>query len=140
MSCCTFFGHRDQTCIAKERIINAVTKVIVDDGAELFYVGYNGYFDRMVISALTDLEKIYKSIKWYVVIPYLNPSREYPFENTIYPEGLEKTPRKYCISKRNLWMIDRSDIVITHIIRPCSMSEKYKRIAEKKGKKIYNVT
>ncbi|MBR0303195.1 MAG: hypothetical protein IJQ80_05045 [Clostridia bacterium] len=138
MSCCTFFGHGDYVCAAKETIKKTVENTIIDDGADVFYVGNNGSFDRMVITVLTELKKVY-DIEWFVVIPYPNSGREYPFDNTLYPEGLETTPRRYCIDKRNLWMINRSDIVITHIVRPCSRAEKYKNAAEKKGKKVYNI-
>ena len=34
---------------------------------------------------------------------------------TIYPEGLEYTPRRFAISKRTQWMVQQSDYVIAYV-------------------------
>lgn len=61
------------------------------------------------------------------------------YDNTIYPEALEFIPQKYCIEKRNLWMINKSDIVITHVIHHYGGAAKFMKIAKKKGKIIINI-
>ncbi len=139
MKSCSFFGHRDIVGITEERVISAIEKTVSDDGTGVFYVGNNGSFDRLVIGALTKIANKYPAVVWYIVIAYMDTERGSSFKNTIYPEGLESTPRKFCIDKRNRWMIDHSDIVITHVVHPFGNSERYRRIAERKGKKIYNI-
>ncbi len=108
MKSCTFFGHRDIVGITEERVISAIEKTISDDGTDVFYVGNNGSFDRLVIGALTKIVKKHPAVVWYIVIPYMDTRKEPCFKNTIYPVGLESTPRRFCIDKRNRWMIDHS--------------------------------
>ena len=138
MSACTFFGHREPTGMTERKIICAITKVIVEENADLFYVGNNGHFDSIVVSSLKKLESDFSHIKGYIVLSSL-PSESEKYNNTLFPEGLEKVPKKFCIDKRNMWMIDHSDIVITHVIRPFGGAAKFKRKAEAKGKKVYNI-
>ncbi len=35
--------------------------------------------------------------------------------DTIYPEGLEVVPPKFAVSKRNAWMLERCEYVITYV-------------------------
>ena len=48
------------------------------------------------------------------------------------PTGLKNTPPRYAISKRNMWMIDRSDIVITYTRGNAGGAAKFKETAQKK--------
>ena len=55
---------------------------------------------------------------------------------TIYPDGLEKVPRRFAISQRNKWMLTQSDTVITYVEYRSSGAGQFKELAEKKGKRI----
>ena len=59
--------------------------------------------------------------------------------NTIYPDGLEKTPSKYAIPKRNEWMIDKSDYVVTYVKYIVGGAAQFKELAERKGKTIISI-
>ena len=61
------------------------------------------------------------------------------FSNTIYPEGIEKAPLKYAIIKRNKWMIDNSDFVITYVKRVVGGAAQFKELAQKKKKIIIEI-
>ncbi|MCQ2440539.1 MAG: hypothetical protein MJ076_01410 [Clostridia bacterium] len=61
------------------------------------------------------------------------------YSDTIYPDGLEKVPRKFAIDRRNRMMIDWSNIVIIYVCYPFGGSAKFREIAEKKGKEIINL-
>ncbi|MEE1280074.1 MAG: hypothetical protein UHH95_04500 [Oscillospiraceae bacterium] len=37
------------------------------------------------------------------------------YTDTIYPDGLEGVPPNYAISRRNMWMIDNADYVVTYV-------------------------
>ncbi len=60
-------------------------------------------------------------------------------EDSIYPEGLEMVPKRFCIDKRNRWMLNRADYVVTYISRSVGGAAKYSEIALKSGKNIINL-
>lgn len=142
MKSCTFFGHRQ----IWENIDDVLTNVLVDfienQGVAKFYVGNQGDFDRILINRLRCLKKRYPDIKYYIVLAHL-PTKGSLYTNnyldTIYPEGLENILPKYAIIKRNQWMIEHSDIIVTYIESPIGGAAKAKKYAEKKGKKIINI-
>lgn len=49
--------------------------------------------------------------------------------------GHRDTPPKFAISKRNRWMIEHSDIVVTYVKYHFGGAAQWKVLAEKKGKK-----
>lgn len=49
-------------------------------------------------------------------------------------------PRRFAIDKRNRWMIDHSDFVITYVSRSFGGAAKFKEIAEKKNRVVINIT
>lgn len=139
---CTFFGHAD----AKKEIIPALRKEIINlienKNVDTFYVGNHGHFDFYAETVLKELSEIYPHIKYSVVLAYLPRGSEgeyYDFSNTIYPEGIEKAPLKYAIIKRNKWMIDNSDFVITYVKRVVGGAAQFKELAEKKKKIIIEI-
>ena len=143
---CTFFGSRFVT----EKIHDALTKEIVNlienQGVRIFYVGHNGSFDRVVAETLYNLRSEY-DFEFYVVLAYLSLTlkqkkeeekikKEYP---TIYPEELTSVPYRYAIVKRNDWMLNKADFVITYVTDPFGNSQKFKEKAEQKGKKVVEI-
>jgi hypothetical protein len=57
------------------------------------------------------------------------------YSDTVFPEGLEKIPPRFAISKRNRWMIEHSDYVVTYVRHSFGGAAQFKALAEKKGKK-----
>ncbi|MBR7131929.1 MAG: hypothetical protein IKD04_00190 [Clostridia bacterium] len=116
--------------------------LIENKNVEKFYVGNHGSFDSLVIRNLEALETIYPHIKYSIVLAYLTGKKSeyhcFDFSRTLYPDGLEKTPPKFAIDKRNRWMIEKSDFVVTYVKR-FGGAYNYKEIAEKKGKIIINI-
>ena len=139
---CTFFGHAD----AKEEIIPALRKEIINlienKNVDTFYIGNHGHFDFYAETVLKELSEIYPHIKYSVVLAYLPRGKQgeyYDFSNTIYPEGIEKAPLKYAIIKRNKWMIDNSDFVITYVKSVIGGPAQFKELAQKKKKIIVEI-
>ncbi|MBQ8203233.1 MAG: hypothetical protein IJZ75_03020, partial [Clostridia bacterium] len=56
-----------------------------------------------------------------------------------YPEGIEKAPLKFAIVKRNRWMIEKSDFVITYVNRVIGGAAQFKELSAKKGKTVINI-
>lgn len=136
MKICTFFGHSDcpETvyCLLKDNIED----LIIHNEAVWFYVGNQGSFDFLVIKALKELKKEYFNIEYRVVLAYLP---EEDVENSIYPEGLEIVPKRFCIDKRNRWMLNKSDYVVSYVKRSSGGAAKFTDIAKKQNKKVINI-
>lgn len=138
---CTFFGHKDVSDSIAQSLITILTDQIENHSADTFYVGNNGNFDRVVKNILKQLKLIYPHINYYVVLAYM-PGKKQAQEDlsdTIYPEGLEFVPMKYAIDKRNRWMLEKADCVITYVTHNFGGAAKFKAIAERKGKMIINI-
>ena len=135
---CTFFGHRDASDSLAEELRKTLIELLETGNVDVFYIGNSGNFDRLVSSVLCELSSEY-SFTCQIVLSYLpEQEREYSFE-TILPEGIENVPRKFAISYRNQWMIERSDIVVTYVKRNYGGAYQFKVIAEKKGKKVIEI-
>jgi len=131
---CTFFGHRDTTKDIEEKLKVVLLDLILNKSVTRFLVGYQGNFDRITLSILKEIKKAQPHIEFEVVLAYLSDNCEdCP---TIYPEGLENVPKRFAISARNKWMIDKSDFVVTCVCRSFGGAAQFKELAIKKGKRV----
>ena len=95
-SCC-FFGHRDISEAIKPRLTEAITKLTDEIGIEDFYVGNQGGFDSLVLSVLKELAISNPKLRYSIVLAYLPTDHSAVCdENTLYPEGMENVPKRYC--------------------------------------------
>ena len=103
----------------------------------MFYVGNNGNFDTMVRRQLEALSQAYP-ITYSVVLAYLPTKKsEYDdYANTILPEGIETTPKRFAISYRKKWMIQQSDVVVTYVTHSFGGAAQFKELAEIQGKTL----
>ena len=118
--------------VLKERL----RALINEADASYFLVGNNGSFDRLALRALRELEEEYPHISFCVVLAYL-PKES--IENSIYPEGLENVPQRFCIDRRNRWMLERADYVIGFITRSIGGAAKFSELAVKQKKTVINI-
>lgn len=135
---CTFFGHADAPESCEAELIRVITALIEKDGADTFYVGTHGSFDKMVYRVLFNLSKLY-SIKFYAVLSAIPVKESQDYKETLVPEGLENVPPRFGIDYRNRWMIKNSDCVIAYVNRPFGGAAKFKNLAERRGKLIINI-
>lgn len=138
---CSFFGHSDCPKEVEGMVEKEIERLIVEESVTEFIVGDKGCFDMYVLKVLRRLKEKY-NIKYSVILSYLPAKREnehYTWEETWFPDCLEKTPRKFAISKRNKWMVDNSDVVITYVHSNISRALIYKEYAEKKGIRVINI-
>ena len=81
-------------------------------------------------------------IRYEVVLAYM-PKKTDPFFETYYtilPEGIETVPPRFAVEYRNRWLIDHSDLVVTCVTRPFGGAAKFKALAERKNKKIIELS
>ncbi len=140
---CTFFGNRDAPEEIRPMLEKVLRNLIEQYQVTRFYVGHQGSFDRMVERSLRTLKQEYPQILYFVVLAYLpiNKKVEEPFDysTTIFPNELEKTPPRFAIDKRNRWMVQQSDFIVTYVRTPFGGAAKYKALAEGKGLQIFEL-
>lgn len=129
MPACTFFGH-SQCPDLRSELRDAVMR-LASDGVDMFYVGDNGRFDAQVRSVLSEL-----GLRYGVVLAYLPKGAGAGFDDTMFPEGLELVHPRYAIERRNRWMLERSDYVVTYVRYSWGGAAKFAAMAERQGKRI----
>ena len=138
-----FFGHRYVQKEIEPMLRSTLIDLIENHSAELSYVGNQGGFDAMVTRVLRELSDRYL-ICAYTVLAYLPVDENDASDEllqTVLPEGIETVPRRFTISFRNRWMITQSDCVVTHVTNHiASGAAQFKKLAEKQGKTVINVT
>lgn len=135
---CSFFGHSDTPADIRGKLKETLIDLIENQGADLFYVGNHGSFDRIVTSVLRELSAVYPHIRYYVVLAYLplNNANDIP---TTLPEDIETVPKRFAVDFRNRFMVEQSDVVITYITRSYGGATKFAGIARRKKKTVINL-
>ena len=125
----------------KECLFRTIEELILHKYIHLFYVGTQGDFDKLVYEVLCELEKKYK-IKIFVVLAYLNKNpniKNYDIQKTIFPDELAKVPLRFAIRRRNSFMINNSDYIVSYLNTPFSNTYGNIEEAVKKKKQIINL-
>ena len=120
---CCFCGHRDCDSSLREKIKEAITDLIENQGTTTFYSGGMGNFDMLCGSVVRELKQKYKNIRLCLIAPYmakkLNTDKEYyaeMYDEIIIPD-LGDVHYKRAITERNKWMVNCSDVVLCYVIR-----------------------
>ena len=117
----------------------AVEKHIVEYGVTEFVVGNYGGFDRMAAKVVIAAKERYPEIILSMLIPYHPAERpiEPPqgFDNTFYPPGMEKVPRRLAIVRANRYMVDHVDYLIAYAWHPASNARDLVEYARKREAK-----
>ena len=141
---CCFFGHRNITDEITDDLRKAVRSAITDYNARMFYVGNHGSFDVLAFKVLREMKDEFPYINYAVVLAYMpgHSEKEYSYyspEETLYPDGLEKVPRKFAIVWRNNWMLKQSDTVICYVYHHFGGAGQMIEKAQKQNKTIINL-
>ncbi len=140
---CTFFGHRNAPKEVMIKLNEIIIDLIENERVSNFLVGNQGAFDSMVIRKLIELKEVYP-IRFEIVLAYLPDGKGVVNSendiNMIYPEGIERVPKKFAINYRNEWMIKQSDYVVTYVKYDVGGASKFKEYAERKKKNVINIT
>ena len=139
MKTVTFCGHReiDGGADALRKWLMATVNHLILHGAELFYLGGYGAFDRMAASVVNELRQAHDfPVEAVLVLAY--PDRVphiANYDRTTYPP-LETVPRRFAILKRNEWMVEHSDVVVAYVHYTWGGAAKTLEYAQRKGKEI----
>lgn len=134
----TFCGHSqifNQDAVSKW--LDLILPSLIEGGATTFYLGGYGAFDQLAAAAVIRQKAAYPAIEAVLVLPYPNWNVDaFDYDRTTYPP-LEKVPPRLAIIKRNQWMVEGADIVISAVIHGWSGAAKTLDYAKRKGKVIF---
>ena len=114
----TFCGHKELYDVdGSVRIwLTNTVENLIQRGADLFYLGGYGGFDRLAASVVWELKQNYPKIQSVLVLPYLDRKVDATcYDGTTYPP-LEHVPRRFAILKRNEWAVDESDVLVAYVL------------------------
>ena len=143
MKSCFFIGHREASSEVLPALAEAVEMHITENGVTEFIVGNYGGFDHMAAKAVIAAKARHPDITLSMLIPYhpaerpIKPSQG--FDNTFYPPGMEKVPRKLAIVRANRYMVDHVDYLIAYAWHPASNARNLVEYAQKKGVPFVNL-
>ena len=142
----TFCGHSnfsfDNT--VKEKLRDLLLQEIRKNPTSKFYLGGYGDFDSLCLSILKGLKIQFPNIELLFITPYLDnnysklETAKLYYDGIIYPP-LENVPRRFCISKRNEWMISEADFVIAFVKYSWGGAAKTLEYAKRKKVKFFNL-
>ena len=134
-----FIGHREASSDIFPALAEAIELHIVEFGVTEFIVGNYGGFDHMAAKAVIAAKKRHPNITLSMLIPYHpaeQPIKPPPgFDNTFYPPGMEKVPRRLAIVRANHYMVDHVDYLIAYAWHPASNARDLVEYAKKREKR-----
>ena len=135
----TFCGHRHcpDSPELSAWLVSCVESLIAE-GADKFYLGGYGDFDRIAASVVWKLKDKYPHIESVLVLAYLG--REVnadKYDRTMYP-SIESAPKRFAITARNRWMVANSDVLVAYIVLDNGGAAETRRYAKRKKKLILN--
>lgn len=121
---CCGFGHREFYKDIKNELQTVIKRLIVEKSITDFLTGGMGDFDSLFSSTVRSCKALYGDIRLILVKPYfsneLNTNKVYYetfYDDVIIPEAVAGHHYKSAITKRNRWMIEQSDIVLSGVYR-----------------------
>ena len=142
----TFCGHSnfsfDNT--VKEKLRELLLQEIRKNPACKFYLGGYGDFDSLCLNILKELKIQFPNIESLFITPYLDDNyskletAKLYYDGIIYPP-LENVPRRFCISKRNEWMVNEADFVIAFVKYSWGGAAKTLEYAKRKKVELFNL-
>lgn len=118
----SFIGHRevDDFFFVEDQVYSVVSDLIRTKEYVEFYVGRNGEFDTLVASVIKRAKRELgeHNSSLILVIPYSVSEME-AYENYYdeveHPQELHNAHYKSAITKRNEWLVDKSDMLIAYV-------------------------
>lgn len=143
---CSFFGHREIFCDLNSELREAIEIAINEYDITTFYVGEQGSFDRIAKGVVTAMKQKYPQIRLILILPYFtNRLNQYKdiytleYDEIIIPSILDGIHPKGAITKRNRWMVDESQLIISYVSRSYGGAYNTVKYAIRKNKSIINI-
>ena len=133
----TFCGHSHVSDAAELNVwLDRVLNLLVSEGADRFYLGGYGDFDRMAAEAVKAKKAERPDIEMALVTAYLSRHADgESYDYMIYPTLRDVTQRS-AIPKRNEWMVDSADVVVAYVTHDWGGAAKTLEYARRCGKRV----
>ena len=142
----TFCGHSDfNKCEEYEKQMLELLDRLIKNEPVTFYLGNYGGFDDFAFMCCRRYKETHPNCTLIFVTPYRDQKyldHHLPVGNSydeiLYPD-IEKRPPKLAILYRNMYMVEKSDVVIAYVKFSYGGAYKTYAHAQKKGKTVYNL-
>lgn len=133
----TFCGHSHVNDADElKEWLGKVLDQLIAEGADRFYLGGYGDFDRMAAEAVKAKKDERPDIEMALVTAYLSRQADGEFyDYMIYPTLKDVTQRS-AIPKRNEWMVDAADVVVAYVTHEWGGAAKTLEYARRCGKRV----
>lgn len=133
----TFCGHSHVSNADElNEWLDKVLDLLVAEGADRFYLGGYGDFDRMAAEAVKAKKEEKPGIEMALVTAYLGRQADGEFyDYMIYPTLRDVTQRS-AIPQRNEWMVDAADVVVAYVTHEWGGAAKTLEYARRCGKRV----
>ena len=150
---CCFTGHRDILPQHEKQLPRALKKTLrelIERGYHTFVAGGALGFDTIAAEVVLKLKKKYPHIKLIVVAPFAGQSSEWDLSSQLKYERIREYADDYiclsagytptCMKKRNLYLVEMSDVCISYCLRERSGSGQTVNFAKEHGLEIIDIT
>lgn len=145
-NCCCGFGHREFRTDVKNELKTVIEKLISEENVTVFLTGGMGDFDAQFSAAVRSCKVKNRDIMLVLVRPYfsneLNIHKqyyEYSYDDIIIPTELAGCYYKAAITKRNFWMIEQSQFVLSGVCHDFGGAYEAIKYARKNKKQIIEI-
>ena len=152
MKCCAFTGHRKIESRHQAGISDLLIRSIeyaYCEGCRIFITGGALGFDTIAAKEVIRFKMSHPDVRLHIIVPCRNQSDswseaqisvyEYTLANADEIEYITDEYEDGCMRLRNQRMADCCDIMIAYVSRSYSGAAQTARMAEKAGKKVYNI-
>lgn len=147
----TFTGHATLSLRGEEiaEMLKATISENLPSGEKVtFFCGGYGEFDMLCAKVCHAMKHYLPHLEVILVTPYITESHQKKlnddpwvkemYDGIVYPP-LETVPLRYAISRRNEWMMEHADLIITFVTHRFGGAYKTLTYAKQKKKKIINL-
>ncbi len=152
MKVCSFTGHRKIVPEHEEllpELLRSALRYAYDEGCRYFICGGALGFDTAVAKELIAMRMLYTDMQIILALPCKDQADNWSGRaKSVYEYILSRadevvyTSEQYtagCMKKRNKYLAERCDIMISYVARAGSGSSQTARMAEELGKRVYNL-
>lgn len=136
---CFFIGHREASTEILPALEEAIEQHIIEYGVTEFIVGSYGGFDHLATNAVIRAKQAHQQITLTLLLPYHPAERPVRkpdgFDDTYYPSGMEKVPRRLAIVRANRYVVDHVDYLIAYAWHPASSARELAEYAQARARR-----
>ena len=143
----TFCGHAQfsKSEEDEQKILAFLEQKVGDQPADMYLGGY-GEFDSFAYDCCKKYKAEHQNVSLVFVTPYMTVDyqknhldcQKARYDFILYPE-IEDKPKRYAITYRNRFMIEKADFVVAYVSHDWGGAYTAYKYAKRKGKEVFNL-